>query len=105
MGVVALRLASVASAGAINLLSGAWRIPFAGYMTGTTIGLLPAMGALAGLGALLRQTFLEPSIWNALVTIGAATLVIVVAAGLRAFLLIRQFSGSVSTHRDRAEFG
>jgi uncharacterized membrane protein YdjX (TVP38/TMEM64 family) len=105
MGVVALRLASVASAGAINLLSGAWRIPFAAYLTGTAIGLLPAMGALAGLGALLRQTLLQPSIWNGLITIVTVMFVIVLAAGLRAFLLIRQFTSSVSSHRDRAEFG
>jgi phosphatidylserine/phosphatidylglycerophosphate/cardiolipin synthase-like enzyme/uncharacterized membrane protein YdjX (TVP38/TMEM64 family) len=105
MGVVALRLASVASAGAINLLSGACRIPFAAYLTGTAIGLLPAMGTLAGLGALLRQTLLQPSIWNGVITIGTVMLVIVLAAGLRAFLLIRQFTPSVSSHRDRAEFG
>ena len=105
MGVVALRLASVASAGAINLLSGAWRIPFATYVTGTVIGLLPAMVALAGLGALLRQTFLQPSIWNGVITIGAGMLLIVLAGGLRTFLLIRQFAPSMSSHRDRAEFG
>ncbi|HEX7778931.1 MAG TPA: VTT domain-containing protein, partial [Vicinamibacterales bacterium] len=105
LGVVALRLASVASAGAINLLSGAWRIPFAAYVTGSVIGLLPPMLALAGLGALLRQTFLQPSIWNGLMTIGAGVLLILVAAGLRALLLIRQFAPSVSSHSERAEFG
>jgi phosphatidylserine/phosphatidylglycerophosphate/cardiolipin synthase-like enzyme/uncharacterized membrane protein YdjX (TVP38/TMEM64 family) len=105
LGVVVLRLASVASAGAINLLSGAWRIPFAAYVTGSVIGLLPPMLALAGLGALLRQTFLQPSISNGLMTIGAGMLLIVLAAGLRALLLIRQFASSVSSHRERAEFG
>jgi uncharacterized membrane protein YdjX (TVP38/TMEM64 family) len=105
MGVVVLRLASVASAGAINLLSGAWRVPFAAFVTGTAIGLLPVMAALAGLGALLRQTVLQPSIWNGLVTIGAGMILIALAAGLRALLLIRQFAPSVSSHRDRAEFG
>jgi uncharacterized membrane protein YdjX (TVP38/TMEM64 family) len=105
IGVLVLRLASVASAGAINLLSGAWRIPFAAYVAGTAIGLLPAMAALAGLGALLRQTVLHPSIWNGLATIGAGMILIVLAAGLRALLLIRQFAPSMSSHRDRAEFG
>ena len=38
-------------------------------------------------------------------TIGAAVLLFALASGLRAFLLIRQFAPSVSSHRDRAEFG
>jgi uncharacterized membrane protein YdjX (TVP38/TMEM64 family) len=105
LGVVVLRLASVASAGAINLLSGAWQIPFAVFVAGTTIGLVPAMAALAGLGALLRQTVLQPSISNGLVTIGAGIIFIILAAGLRTLLLIRQFAPSMSGHRDRAEFG
>jgi uncharacterized membrane protein YdjX (TVP38/TMEM64 family) len=105
LGVVVLRLASVASAGAINLLSGAWQIPIAVFVAGTTIGLVPAMAALAGLGALLRQTVLQPSISNGLVTIGAGIIFIILAAGLRTLLLIRQFAPSMSGHRDRAEFG
>jgi phospholipase D1/2 len=100
-----LRLSSVASAGSIHLLSGAWRIPFARYIAGTAIGLIPALAGLGGLGALLRRTVLYPSLWNGLLTIGAGVFLIAVAAGLRTVLLIRQFAPSLSSHRDRAEFG
>jgi phospholipase D1/2 len=105
MGVLVLRLASVASAGAIHLLCGAGRVPFAAYMAGTVIGLVPAIAALSGLGALFRHTLLDPSVSSGLVTIGAAVLLIAIAAGLRTFLLIRQFAPSVSNQRERAEFG
>jgi phosphatidylserine/phosphatidylglycerophosphate/cardiolipin synthase-like enzyme/uncharacterized membrane protein YdjX (TVP38/TMEM64 family) len=104
-GVIALRLSSVASAGAVHLLCGAARTPFAAYLTGTVIGLAPSIAALSWLGALLRRTILEPSIWNGLIGIGAGVLLIGLAAALRAFLLIRQFAPSMSSHRDRAEFG
>ena len=104
-GLVMLRLANVASAGAIHLLCGAERVPFATYLTGTIIGLTPSIVALCGLGGLLRQTLLNPSVSNGFATIGAALLLIVVASGLRTFLLIRQFAPAVSSHRSRAEFG
>jgi uncharacterized membrane protein YdjX (TVP38/TMEM64 family) len=105
VGVIVLRLASVASAGSIHLLCGAGRVPFATFVAGSAIGLVPPIFALAGLGALLRRTLLQPSVSNALITLGAALLLIALAAGLRAFLLIRQFAPAVSRHRDRAEFG
>jgi phospholipase D1/2 len=105
VGVIVLRLASVASAGSVHLLCGAGRVPFGAYMVGTVIGLTPAVAALSGLGALLRHTLLHPSVPNAAITIGAGLLLIAFAVGLRAFLLIRQFAPSVSLHRDRAEFG
>ena len=104
-GLVMLRLANVASAGAIHLLCGAGRVPFATYLTGTIIGLTPAIVALCWLGGLLRQTLLNPSVSNGFATIGAALLLIVVASGLRTVLLIRQFAPAVSSHRSRAEFG
>jgi uncharacterized membrane protein YdjX (TVP38/TMEM64 family) len=104
-GVVLLRLSSVASAWSVHLLCGAARMPLAAYLVGTAIGLAPAIAALSGLGALLRRTLLEPSIWNGLMSIGAALLLLAFAAALRAFLLIRQFTPSMSSHRDRAEFG
>ena len=105
IGLVVLRVASVASAGSIHLLSGASRVPFATFMTGTMIGLVPAVAALTGLGALLRHTLLNPSVWNGLATIGAAVLLLVVVSGLRTFLLLRQFAPAVSNHRGHAEFG
>jgi uncharacterized membrane protein YdjX (TVP38/TMEM64 family) len=105
MGVLVLRLASVASAGAIHLLCGAGRVPFAAFLAGTVIGLIPAVAALAGLGALVRHTMLHPSITNALITVGAALALTACAVTLRTFLLIRQFAPSVSGQRARAEFG
>ena len=50
VGVVVLRLASVASAGSIHLLCGAGRVPFATYLAGTVIGLAPAVAALSWTG-------------------------------------------------------
>jgi phospholipase D1/2 len=105
IGVALLRLASVASAGAIHLVCGAGRVPFAAYMAGTVIGLAPAMIALGALGGLLRHTLLNPSLSNGLTTIGAAVLLFACASGLRAFLLLRQFAPVISRHRDRSEFG
>ena len=105
VGMVVLRLASVASAGSIHVLCGSGRVPFATYMAGTAIGLLPAIAALSGLGTLVRHTLLNPSMLNAVLTIAAALLLITVAAALRALLLARQFAPSVSHQRARAEFG
>ena len=104
-GVVALHLAAVASAGAIHLLSGAGRVPFVTYLSGTSIGLAPSVVVLTGLGGLLRRTLLDPSITNASMTIGAALVLLVCVAALRKVLLIRQFAPSVSSHRNQAEFG
>ena len=89
----------------IHLLSGAGRVPFATYMAGTVIGLIPMIAVLSGLGGLLRQTLLNPSRSNVLIAIGASTILFVVASGLRTFLLIRQFAPAISSHRGRAEFG
>jgi phosphatidylserine/phosphatidylglycerophosphate/cardiolipin synthase-like enzyme/uncharacterized membrane protein YdjX (TVP38/TMEM64 family) len=105
MGVLVLRLTSVAPSGTIHLLCGAGRVPFAAYMAGTLMAFAPAVAALAGLGALLRQVLLEPTLSHGLVAIGAALLMTALAAGLRTLLLIRQFAPSVSRHRARAEFG
>jgi uncharacterized membrane protein YdjX (TVP38/TMEM64 family) len=102
---IVLRLASVASAGSIHLLSGAGRVPFATYITGTFIGLAPALAALVWLGSLLRRTLLNPTLANGLTTIGAAVLLVAFASGLRAILLVRRFASTISGHRDRAEFG
>jgi phospholipase D1/2 len=105
VGVLLLRLASIASAGSIHLLCGAVRVPFTTYIAGTLIGLAPAMLALAALGALLRQTLLFPSLSNALLTAVTAVLLVATAALVRTLLLIRRFAPSVASHRARAEFG
>jgi uncharacterized membrane protein YdjX (TVP38/TMEM64 family) len=105
IGLVVLRLASVASAGSIHLLCGAGRVPFGAYMAATAICLAPTIAALSGLGSLLRHTLLNPSLSNAFATIGATVLLLAVASGLRAFLLVRQFASAVSSHREGAEFG
>lgn len=105
MGVLVLRLASVASAGSVHFLCGAGRVPFLTYLAGTAIGAAPMTVALTALGALLRQTLLDPSITNGLLTVGAALLLTVGAAVLRTVLLVRHFAPSVSSQRVRAEFG
>ncbi len=105
MGVIVLRLSSVASTGAIHLLCGAGRVPFLTFMAGTVIGVVPAVVALSILGELLRNALLNSSIANGLVTIAAAVGLLVLASALRTFLLIRQFAPSLAGHRDRAEFG
>jgi uncharacterized membrane protein YdjX (TVP38/TMEM64 family) len=105
IGVLVLRLASVATSGSIHLLCGAGRVPFSTFMAGTLLAFVPAIAALAGLGALLRQTLLVPTTWNVLQTVGAGILLTAAAAFLRTLLLIRQFAPSVSQQRARAEFG
>jgi uncharacterized membrane protein YdjX (TVP38/TMEM64 family) len=103
--VLVLRLASVATSGSIHLLCGAGRVHFSTFMAGTLLAFVPASAALAGLGALLRQTILDPVTSNVLLTIGGAILLTATAAVLRTLLLIRQFAPSVSRQRARAEFG
>lgn len=105
MGVLSLRLASVATSGSINLLCGAGRVPFPTFMAGTLLAFIPAVAALSGVGVALRETLLRPSVSNALMTAGAVLLLTVAAAALRTLLLIRQFAPSVSHQRARAEFG
>jgi phosphatidylserine/phosphatidylglycerophosphate/cardiolipin synthase-like enzyme/uncharacterized membrane protein YdjX (TVP38/TMEM64 family) len=105
MGVMALRLASVATSGSIHLLCGAGQVPFATFMTGTLLAFVPGIAALSVVGGLLRRTILEPTTSHVLITIGAAVLVAAGAAVLRTLLLIRQFAPSVSNQRARAEFG
>jgi uncharacterized membrane protein YdjX (TVP38/TMEM64 family) len=105
VGVIVLRLSSVASSGAIHLLCGAGRVPFVRFIAGTVIGVAPVIVALSVLGGLLRDTLLRPSMSNSLATIGTAVLLLILASAMRMFLLIRQFAPSLATHRDRAEFG
>jgi uncharacterized membrane protein YdjX (TVP38/TMEM64 family) len=105
IGVLVLRLSSVASTGAVHLLCGAGRVPFAAYMAGTIVGMVPAIVALSALGGVFRDALLGPSMSNALTTIGVAVLLIVLASAIRTLLLIRQFAPSFAMHRNRAEFG
>jgi uncharacterized membrane protein YdjX (TVP38/TMEM64 family) len=87
------------------LLSGAAGVRFATYLVGTVLGLAPSIAALVWLGTLLRETILHPTLWNGLASIGAGVLLIGLAGGLRAVLLIRQFAPTMTGHRTRAEFG
>jgi phospholipase D1/2 len=105
IGVMVLRLSSVASSGAIHLLCGAGRVPIVTYLAGTILSGVPAIIVLSALGALFRDTLLHPSVSNALMTIGAAVLLLVLAGVFRTMLLIRQFAPAVAMHRDRAQFG
>ena len=104
-GVMVLRLASVASAGSIHLLCGAAQIPFHTYVIGTLIGLAPATFALAGLGALVHQMLLAPSLSNALIVSGTMVTIVAAAVALRTILLMRRLAPSVTRHRTGAEFG
>jgi phosphatidylserine/phosphatidylglycerophosphate/cardiolipin synthase-like enzyme/uncharacterized membrane protein YdjX (TVP38/TMEM64 family) len=104
-GVIVLRLANLASAGSIHLLCGAARVPLSAYIVGTIVGLAPATFALAGVGALLRDTLLDPSRENVILTAGAVLVLVAIAAIVRALLLIRRLAPSVASHRARAEFG
>ena len=102
---IVLRLASVASAGAVHLLSGAARLPFPTFMLGTAIGLAPTVFAVAYLGTLLRLAVQNPSLLNVVTVVVAAIILLTVATGIRTGLLIRRFAPSVKGHRTRAEFG
>jgi phosphatidylserine/phosphatidylglycerophosphate/cardiolipin synthase-like enzyme/uncharacterized membrane protein YdjX (TVP38/TMEM64 family) len=104
-GVVALHLAGVARAMPIHLLCGAGGVPFATFLAGTVIGLVPMTAVLSACGGLVRQTLLNPSLSNGLTTIGAFMVWLAVASGLRMLLLIRQFTPAISSHRGRAEYG
>lgn len=105
IGIVVLRLASVANAGSIHLLCGAGHVPFGAYMIGTLIGLSPVLAVLTLVGALIRLTVLDPSLVNAAITIAATVLFSAVAAAVRTVVLTRQFAPSVSKQRARAQFG
>jgi phospholipase D1/2 len=104
-GIAMVRLAGVASAGAIHLLAGAHGVPFGSYLAGTAIGLLPSVAALTVLGSLLGDTVVRPSLGRAAATGGVALVVLAAALGLRAFLLIRQFGPAMARHRARTEIG
>jgi uncharacterized membrane protein YdjX (TVP38/TMEM64 family) len=105
MGIIALRLTSVASTSAANLISGAAAVPFVRYMVGTTIALGVSVAGLTGVGALLRSALLHPSWATVSLAVGATLIVVASAAVLRPLLLVRQFGRSVASHRQRAEFG
>ena len=105
IGVIVLRLSSVASTGAIHLLCGAGRVAFLPFMAGTVIAGTPAIVGLSALGGLLRDALLRPSIASGMATIGAAVLLLMLASALRTLLLIRQFAPRLASHRERAEFG
>ena len=95
----------VASAGAIHLLCGAGRVPFAAYMAGTALASRRRSPRSAGWAGCCGTRFCNPSISNGLIDHWRGRAPVRVASGLRAFLLIRQFAPSVSGHRGRAEFG
>jgi len=104
-GVALLRVSALMTAGATHLLCGAGRVPFGSYMAGTVIGLLPSLAVLTAIGTLLRWTLLDPSLWNGLVAIGGVLVASILVFGLRAVLVIRQFTPAHAGQRQRAEFG
>jgi hypothetical protein len=84
-------------------------LPDASHLAGVPptvwMTLLPALFAIAGVGALVRDGLLHPSLSNHLISTGAAVLVIVIATTLRATLMLRQSAPSITRHRRLAEFG
>jgi uncharacterized membrane protein YdjX (TVP38/TMEM64 family) len=105
VGIVVLRLAGLASAGAIHLLCGAARVPFGTYVLGTAIGLVPPVALLSGFGTVLGETLMRPTVANGLRAAGAGLLIAGLAFGIRTVLLLRAFAPAVSHHRERARFG
>jgi hypothetical protein len=59
----------------------------------------------AALGNLVRYTLSFPTVFNLLLTVGAALLVVTAAALIRTLLLIRRFAPTLASHRTQAEFG
>jgi phospholipase D1/2 len=103
--VAAMRLATIATATSVHLLCGAGKVRFRDYLAGSVVGLVLPVLALTILGALLRFTLLQPTIWNGLQTIGFAVLLAAATFAIRMSLLIRQFAPATASHRSRAEFG
>src|SRR5688572_26163712 len=98
---VMLRLAAVASAGSVHLISGAGRLPFGAYLAGSAIALIPTIAAFTGLGALWQEAVLRPSVARISGTAAATIVLAAAAVALRAFLLIRRFAPSLSRQRER----
>jgi uncharacterized membrane protein YdjX (TVP38/TMEM64 family) len=105
MGVAVLRLTSIASALSVHLVCGATRVPVGAYLVGSAIGLAPAMFVLAWVGSLVGAAILDPGWLNALAAAGGVLAVSVLAFGVRALLVARQFSPTMRSHRRQAEFG
>jgi phospholipase D1/2 len=103
---IALLYASApTSAGAIHRACGAARVPFAGFLAGSLIALVPTVAVISGLGALFRELLLRPSMWHGMLTIGGALILIGAASLARMVLLIRQFRPAAARQQSRAEFG
>ena len=104
-GVAVMRLTSIASALSVHLVCGATRVPIAAYLIGSAAGLAPAMFILAWVGSRLGAAVATPDWWTVLAAVGAVIGVSVLAFGVRALLVLRQFSPTLRRHREGAEFG
>lgn len=105
MGVAVLRMTSIASAGSVSLICGAAKTPFASYLMGSILGLLPAIIVLSAVGSLIRSALVSPAWSHAFFAAAGLLGVCVLAFAVRSLLLMRQFSPSERRHRERAEFG
>jgi phospholipase D1/2 len=107
IGVAMLRVTSIASAGSVSLICGAAKVPFAPYLIGSILGLIPVVIVLSGVGGLIRAALLDPGQWwvNAFAAAAGVLGACVLAFGVRSLLLMRQFSPTVRRHREQAEFG
>jgi phospholipase D1/2 len=105
MGVAVLRMTSIASAGSVSLICGAAKAPFASYLMGSILGLLPVVIVLSGIGSLIRSALLSPAWSHTFLAVAGVLAVCVLAFGVRSLLLMRQFLPSERRYRERAEFG
>jgi hypothetical protein len=80
-------------------------VPLGAYLIGSAVGLAPVMIVLAGVGGLLGTAFVHPSWFNGLMAAAAVLAACLLALGLRALLVARQFSPTMRRHREQAEFG
>lgn len=80
MAVLTARLLPVGNFGAINLIAGALRVPFASYMIANVVGLLPGLTLICLVGARVVAWWKHPTVVN----LSIALLVLAAVAGLLA---------------------
>lgn len=105
IGVMMLRLTSIASAGSVHLVCGAAGVPFGAYLAGSLLGLIPVVVVLSGVGNLIRAAIINPGWSSALVAAAGVLGAFALAIAARSLLLTRRFSPSVQRQHAREEFG
>jgi len=79
------RIVPVAPFTVVNLVAGAYRVPWGGFLAGSLVGGLPGMLAISFFGAQLAEVITRPG-WRSALWLGAAlALVVGLGLGLRAW--------------------